>query len=549
MPLRATIAILCCAVAGCSLLLDTAEPVQCTTNADCDASPLLRDRVCSQGFCVVKADEPIPRVEDAGDGCVSNELCTQANSGQPSLCRKAGGPCTPIKTERCPSVEGDWSLPNAIFIGDIQPVTTRQVEGSTAPIPYGDRVQRAMNLALSDFQTAAPGGFLFPDGTRRPLALVHCQSNFTPAGADAALKHLTEVVGAEALIIGADEDLAALTPQLTDKRVAVACSDCIGPLPDGPLAWRILPRLVLEAPMAAWRVSKLEEQIKTGPNPPAALKVAVLMEPGRAMEAFVAAFSERLRFNGGKTVLENETSFMVEKTENPTIQSVNHLKHAEHIAEFTPDVVVVAMADDFPGHYLRLIESKWPAEKRRPHYITTDLNFNVTSFRSAITSDDVRRRISGTRPGYSPALQANVDAFEQRYRAANDNKDPDFCHTGYDAFYATALAVLGTRVEPVLDGPHIAASFERLRGGSTTIDFRPENIDFAVTLLGQATAKIDARGLWSDLDWSLPSRDMDADVSMYCFERDGDGNLVINPNAGPHLTTSTGIVDGEYACE
>lgn len=546
-PLRSILAVLCLAVAGCTLLLDTAEPVQCATNADCDASPALRNRVCSQGFCVNPTPDRPGFTADAGEGCVSSPLCTQGNSNQPSVCRKAGGPCTPIATEQCKEVVGAWDDPNAIFIGDVQPFTTRQYDGSTLPSSYADRVRRAMNLGLLDFMDAAAGGFLWSDGKRRPFALVHCDSSLVPAGAATALKHLTEVVGAQAVIVGADDDLAAITPEATAKQIAIACSDCVGPLPDGPLAWRIGPALAPEAPMVAWRVSKLEEQIKGGPNPPADIKVAILMLPGRATEAFVEVLSGKLQFNG-KPALQNDGRFELVKTENPTLETVNHLKHAQTIVAFEPDVIIVVMADDFPVHYLPLIEAKWPAGKRRPHYITTALNFNVTTFLNAITSDDIRVRITGTRPGYTPELQANIDAFEDHYVLENDFKRPDQCHTGYDAFYATAFAILAARVQPVLDGPHIAAGFERLRGGATNIDFRPENIGLATTLLGDATQKLDVRGLWSDLDWNLPSRDMVTDVSMYCFERDSGGNLILNRNAGPHLTTSTGVIDGKLSC-
>ena len=547
-PLRSLVAVLCLAAAGCSLLLDTAEPVQCATDADCDASPALRNRVCRQGFCVNPELDP-GFTADAGEGCVSTTLCTQGNSNQPSVCRRAGGECTPIATEQCKDVEGAWDDPNAIFIGDIQPFTTRQVDGaSSPPSPYADRVRRAINLAVDEFDTQAPGGFVFFDGRRRPLAVVHCDSGFVSESARSAFRHLTEAVGAQAVILGADKDLAAIAADATAKQVAIACSDCVGPLPEGPLAWRIIPRLELEAPMAAWRVSKLEEQIKSGPNPPAAIKVAVLLSPGRATEAFVNALTDTLQFNG-KKAQDNVTTFTIVRTEDPTTASVNHDKHASTIAAFAPDVVVVAMGPDFTTYYLRNIEGKWPAGKRRPHYVTTDLNFSLEPFAAAITSDDVRRRISGTRPGFDANLQKNIDAFTARYLIANDYKQPDFAHSGYDAFYATALAVLASRVGAVVDGPHIAASFERLRGGADLVDFRPENINYAVSLLGQPTTKIDVRGLWSNLDWKLPSRDMDVDVSMYCLQLDADGNLFINPNAGPHLRISTGLVEGEYLCD
>ncbi len=533
---------------GCSFLLDTAEPDQCASDADCEASPLLRNRACVSGFCVVPASEKEP-VTVAGppeEGCSTSELCTQNNSNRASLCRVRGGPCTPWQTDRCGWIGGNWSDPNAIVIGDIQPFTVRQFDGSRSAPAYARRVREAIDLALSEFEAAAPTGSIFGD-VRRPFAVLHCDSGLDAEEAQAALQHLTDVVGAQAIILGADDDLASLTSALTEKSVAVACSDCIAPFPPGPLAWRILPKLELEAPMAAWRVARLEDEIKAGPSAPSALKVAVLVTPGRASDAFVTALTDKLIFNG-KSAIANGERFAIVRTEDPGLTAVNHPAHADALVAFEPDVIVVATAGDFPRFYLPLIEEKWPAGKRRPHYITTDLNFHVTGFASLLEdNDDLRRRISGTRPGYSPALQANIDSFGLRYLQKH-GKPPDEAHSGYDAFYALALAILGNRHEPLLDGPHISRGFERLHGGNNPTDFRPDQLSFATAVLGQATGNLDVRGLWSELDWNLATRDLEADVSMYCFARDGEGRIVMNPNAGPHLATSTGLVTGTYAC-
>jgi hypothetical protein len=536
--------------AGCSVLLSTAEPTQCTTTRDCDANPSFRNRVCEEGFCVIPKVPIEPVTNDAGDGCVSSELCTQANSNRASVCKKAGGPCTPWQTEQCPYVSGAWSDPNAIVIGSILPLTARQFNGSLTPVPYMARVRRAIDLGLEELTTELPGGVPFGNGPPRPFAIVHCDSSFDDETARSAFRHLTEVVGVQSMIVGVDADLAAVTPLATTTKTAIACSDCVGPLPAGPLAWRIIPPLTLEAPMAAWRVAQLEAQIKAGPTPPATIKVAVLLEPGRAPEAFTAALQEKLRFNG-KTVTENGSSFMIVKPEDPLKTSVFHAKHADTIVAFEPDVIVVAMGSDLPVHYIPLIEAKWPVGRARPHYVTTNLNFEVEPFDKVLTpaaDDDLRKRISGTRPGYAQDLQSNITAYELRFKQAYNFQPPDGNHSGYDAFYALAYAVLGSAVQPVHDGPHVSAGFERLRSG-TAIDFGPTQIGLAVALLGQPTANIDVRGLWSHLDWNVATRDLQSDVSMYCFQRAPDGSLVAKPDAGPHLQTSTGIVTGAYVCD
>src|SRR5262249_33208707 len=85
---------------GCSVLLSTAEPTQCASQRDCDANPAFRDRVCEEGFCV------IPQAK--GSGCTTTDLCTQANSGKASVCKKAGDACVPWQTEQCRAISGAW---------------------------------------------------------------------------------------------------------------------------------------------------------------------------------------------------------------------------------------------------------------------------------------------------------------------------------------------------------------------------------------------------------------------------------------------------------
>lgn len=541
---RAVAATAALLAAGCSLLLSPADATQCTTDRDCNAKPALRGYVCTEGMCVPSV---IPK-DDAGEGCVSTEQCTTLNSGRVSVCMQAGGACTPWQTDQCKYFAGPLSDPNAVVIGSIMPLSARQFDGKTIPLSYVDRVRRAVDLAAKDFETQIPGGFFTADGKRRPFAVLHCDSQLWADGALAALDHLTRVVGAKAIIVEADEDLAAIAAEAAAKQVAIACSDCVGPLPPGPLAWRIAPRLDLEAPMAAWRVAQLETEIKAGPNPPAALKVGVLMTPGRAMEAFYAALTSKLAFNG-KTALQNGSNFLAVKTDSPLVTAVNHTSFANQLVAFEPDVVVVVMGDDFPNFYLPLIESKWPAGKRKPSYIVTALNYTATPFLAVLDDVTVRKRVSGTRPAFSTAFQANIDAFAVRYPPENFWEQPDGNYSGFDAFYAMAYAVLAARGQSTLGGPQISAGFERLRGGTMLVDFRPERIGVAGQVLVDATSHIDVRGLWSDLDWNVATRDFESDVSMYCFVKDSGGGLTVNPNAGPKLTTSTGVVSGTYACE
>ena len=300
--------------------------------------------------------------------------------------------------------------------------------------------------------------------------------------------------------------------------------------------------------MTSWRVSQLEAQIKALPSAPAQIKVALLSIDEWATRDYVTKLRAVLRFNDGKTIDENGTlAFRAFVGEDPRVAPVNHAKHIADLVAFEPDIVLVAMGSDFTSYYLPGIETAWKAA-RRPHYVTTALNYTLAFASPVGTDEGLRKRISGTRPGFAAPLQANIESFDDRYRFANDFKHPDGNFSGYDAFYALAMGVLAARTQPIMDGVHISEGLGRLRSGPI-VDFKPENINTAAVTLGETTASIDARGLWSNLDWNLNTHDFDSDVSMYCLKRDGSQSLVLEPNAGPRLSMTTGLVEGDYTCD
>lgn len=535
---------------GCSFLLETAEPRQCSSDSDCEANPSLRNRTCQSGFCAVPARDPgVESPDGGGTGCESTARCTAENSGQLSVCKQRGSACQIWQTAQCSHDPGPLaSDPNVIMIGSILPLTVLQWDGTRQKNDYADRVRRAIDLAVSEVAAELPQGILLADGKRHPLAVLHCDSGMSATGAELAMRHLTEVVGAPAVIVGADEDIHSVAALATAKQTAIACEGCLGSLPPGPLAWRIVPRLELEAPMTSWRVSKLEAEIKALPSAPAQIKVALLSADEWATRDYVTKLRSVLRFNGGQTVAQNGTAtFQSFVGEDPRVTAVDHAKHIKDIVAFEPDIILVAMGTDFTSYYLPGIEAAWKGA-RRPHYITTTLNYTLAFTGPVGTNEDLRKRISGTRPGFAAPLQANIEAFDDRYRFANDFKNPDGNFSGYDAFYTLAMGVLAARTQLVMDGIHISEGLGRLRSGPV-LDFKPESIQTATIALGETTASIDVRGLWSNLDWNLNSHDFDSDVSMYCLKRDATQSLVLQPDAGPRLSATTGLVEGDYTCD
>jgi hypothetical protein len=531
------------AAVGCSVFLDMAEPQQCHTTSDCEANLALRGRICQAGFCVVPTEPFVPVTTDAGgaEGCVSTALCTQNNSNRASVCKTAGGPCVPWQTDACPTIRGAWNDPNAIVIGTIGPQTLKQVDGSRPKNPYISRVLRAVDLAHDEFSEAMPQGLQFGN-TRRPLAVLHCDSSLDPEIAKAAMDHLTQIVGAQALVLTIDEDLVAIAPKAIERQVAVVCTDCIGPLPDGVLAWRTTPPIASEAPLASWRVAGIEQQ-----RAPARLRVAVLNEPTIAGRAFSQALTQRLRFNG-KSATDNGADFLPVETEDLRTETVQVAAHVAAIVAFEPDVVVVAMGPDFTSYYLPLIEQDWHVAKPRPEYVATQLSNEIGLFASAIgANEDLRRRIGGTWPVRSPAVEANLSAFTVAYRRAFNFQEPDGAQGGYDAFYSLALAIAAATRGSIYDGPRVSSSFASLVGGAT-FDYDVTKLKPALTTLLGAAGRIDVQGTLSALDWNLATRELENDVGMFCLARES-GQIVFRPDAGPRYSPRTGQITGTYATD
>ena len=343
------------ALAGCTLLLDTAEPRQCSTTADCDGRPSLRNRVCQDGFCVIPRANFTPVAADGGDGCVSTALCTQANSNRPSICR-AGEPCVPWETEDCPVVAGAWDNPNAIVVGVLSPLSVLQYNKSLLKVPYIQRYIRGVNLGLTELSENIGLGLTV--GTeRRPLAVVHCDSWDDPTHASAMFDHLVDVVGAKAVLVTTAEDVARVAEKAARKNVVLVSSDSQVKAPDGPLVWRTQPPIAPEGKFAAWRVGQLETKLRSdlGLAPGAAIKVASLAEGTSTAKAFAESFAAAVTFNG-KGALANGANFLTVQAENPRDVTVDHIGYAQKLASERPHVIVVAMGQDFPTYYVRTLE-------------------------------------------------------------------------------------------------------------------------------------------------------------------------------------------------
>lgn len=532
--------------AGCSLIVNTSDRAQCQTTADCEANPSLRGRVCELGFCALKGPSNDPRITDAGPGCVSTEKCTQQNSGRASVCRSAGQtPCTPLEIDGvCPSIVGRWQDPHAILVGALLPLTMKLPgPNKFGDHPYSKRVLRAIELAAKELDAAMPQG-VFIGGEWRPIAVLQCDSGGDAETAQKRFEHLTDVAGAEAVITVWEEDVAAIAPLAIQRKTTLVCTDCNYPAPPGTTTWKILPPITADVPLVQWRVAELESQIKAAT--PGDIRVAVLADAASSPRQFAEEMAKTLVFNGVTAAQNGSTRFLVLKTPDPREDFLDYDGYGQQIADFAPHIVIAAVASDLPKYHVPRIEQKWPAGQPRPYYVVTQLSYDATPYEQANLDDAVLARISGTHPFTSPELAANVQGFETRYRL--EYKEPgNGNYGGYDAFYATALAIAANSGQPVLDAARISAGFSSLVSGDT-YDLGPGGgLNIALESLAQGKS-VDIRGLYTNLDWDLGTREVVSDMGMFCFARQGNGSIEIRNAPGVRWSAATGQVTGTYAC-
>jgi hypothetical protein len=554
-PLLLSLAAMAPLFSGCSVLYGDQPVGQCSTTADCLNEPGLQDRVCDVVNRVCVIDNGPQKVVEAPqqEGCVSTEQCTRDNSNKPSVCRKPGqgAPCVDLATPECTDVSGAWDAPDAFFIGSVSPLTQRQLTSDQSlAFPYVKRLIQAVNLGLDEWNENQTNGLPL---SNRPLAAVHCNSNADPDQAHSVMQHLVGAVQAPVVLVAGDRDLLELTPDAVAAETALICIDCgTSPAADSDeagLVWRMTPPLITEAPLLVWRAQQLASQLRQQRElePEAKLRVAFLYGDYPGLDDLAAAVRQSLDVNGQVVGLDPD-DYLEVKTPDARYENVDQQKFADQLIEFSPDILLVSHGPDFTTFYLHMLEDGWPADVPKPYYVTTSSQMELESLKPyVVDNEDLRTRISGTRLASDPGLRENLAGFTSRYRAVYNGAWPDGGEVGYEAFYATAYAlVLADHRRQLGSGPEIARGFEMLAAGSQ-VNIGPEPIARATGFL-QASTSIDLVGLSSELDWDANDRKVRGDVGLWCLARSADGKISLVDDAGPRWHYSSGEVTGEYAC-
>lgn len=468
----------------------------------------------------------LPDVECDAPGAVSFSECSEQS-------------CAAELSLDCACLEGAVRAPNALVIGVISPETFGSFSGETRRIAFSGRWLDSLRLALAEWNQELPSERL--PASRRPLALLRCNSNAVLARARRAMSHLVERVQSPVVITAADDDTRAVRPRSQATNTPLICSMCYSEPAasnEASLTWPIAPPLVDQAPLAAWRAAELAQAA----NPPSADGVRTILHLSQSypgIDEFVAEVRRRLELAGNFHQLEVQTP-------DPREQRVVQLSVAQAVIEARPQVIVVGMDSDFTSYYLREIERGWPDAVARPMYVLSYMNQELGSLRESVADDDdLRARISGTGWALDSRVNSNLGGLAQRFER-RFQQPLDQAQFGYDAFYTAAYALAWADARAQLDGAGVARALEHSSSGAS--------IDLGPAQLGEALARLlggddlDLTGTTSRLDWEPGTHATRSDVGLWCLGREPDGELSLVSAGSPIWRAQSGEISGSYSC-
>ncbi|HTV18956.1 MAG TPA: hypothetical protein VMG12_09805 [Polyangiaceae bacterium] len=522
---RCTCWVASAALSGCSLWYADLPAAQCASNADCEA--LAEGSVCDIEQRV----------------CLAPSLDLSLTADNPAACHELSGVtaaecpgCAERFSSDCTCLAGAWDDPDALVVGVIAPETFGSLDGQTLQIPYVARWQKSLTLALEEWRSELPDGVL--PRSRRPLALLHCNSHDDRFRARRAMQHLVNLGSVPVVITLTDNDTNTVRPQSLRDGLTLICASCFSDPRQGSLdpssVWQVAPALFDQAELAVARAVELAPPDVASPP-----TLVTLSQEYPGIDTYVSEIVRRVQQQNGYRQVSVQSP-------DPRAQTVSQLDVAQAVVDARPEVIVVGMDSDFTTYYLPLIESRWPADAPRPAYVLSYMNQELGLLSGPVGSDDeLRHRISGV--GWWPGPEAAInrsrleERFLARYREAVEQTQ-----FGYDAFYAAAYALAWADARMPLDGAGAALGLEHLRQGPR-VDAAPESIRSALVQL-QSGDDVDLVGSSGALDWDAATHATASDVSLWCLVRDADGRLALRPSAGPIWNAMTGEISGAYAC-
>jgi len=528
-------------VSACSVLF-ALEADQCSVHSDCQKFGAALS-TCREGVCVADAmtNGGAPAEGGSGGGgeagapegneCDSNGQCIDQHFGQPFVCQQ--GTCVALTTPACPLVVGAENL------RALEPI----VFGAYTLAPDAvskSVVTRNIELVISEFTGKVTGLRGGPNGSRRTLAFVICNSYFpdvAPGTIDAfqpSVEHLVDTLHVPGIIaaLGA-KDLQAVFGQKLDASNTFVISPYeqdseLSALSDDGRLWHMLGATTDLAPAFAPLLKRTEEYLRRDesflklPGAGAPLRLAlVTANVARELDVrdALVALPELLDFQ--------VKTFQVESallTSSPDVSTVT-----DSLLDYGPHLIVALAGSEFiegvfPGLETGSVWSTRTGGQQRPMYVMGSTMAPQTwSLYSGKQGDpggwkSLLDRIVGV--AYASAEdQRLLGSYELRLiEASADLPDPSLvlgAESVYDATYLMIYAAAAAGDVPTLTGKELATGVRRLVEGSP-YDVGPSSISRVLTALDNA----EDLGLTLTLgaaDWNVQRGTRTGRGSVYCL--------------------------------
>ena len=486
---------------------------QCSVAADCrkiDGALA----ICQAGICVADdavggsggsggtAPDPAGAAGEAGapspPECTTNAECIDANFGQPFVC--SDGKCVGLVTKECPLVIGAQNLrvPQPIIYGAY----------ANAPESVSrSSVVRNLELVVAEFTRKVTGLRGGPNGTRRALSFVVCNSSFpgtTPGTIDAfkpSLDHLVDELAVPGIVAALQpRDLQAVFAQRLDAAGTFVISPYdqdseLASLIDNGRLWHMLGATSDIAPVFGPLLKRTETYLRLHES------LLKLSEPGAKLRVAIvtANVAQETDVRDAMADLPELADFEVQPFQiesallnpEPDVSGVS-----VQLFSYRPHIIVALAGAEFIESVIPALETGnvWydkTAMQQRPMYVLGSTMAPETWFLYSAKQGDpggfktLLDRIVGV--SYASAEDPKLrDLYESRLFDENDDLvDPSILlgsESVYDAGYLLVYATAAAGQVPSLTGKDIAIGMRRLVSG-TGYDVGPTDISPVLTAL------------------------------------------------------------------
>jgi hypothetical protein len=442
-----------------------------------------------------------------------------------------------------------------------------------------DQVNSAIELAQIDFSKI--GGRGLPSVTNstdtRPLVVVVCRE-FGTGGYDAvvrAAQHLADDIEVPVVIGPIDPANAALTasqvfnPRRILSILPTGTSSVLATLPNPiaptPIVWSPSYGDVEIAKASGEFVSKVLEPAFNAQGE-SSIRIAVLGEENFLGQTTADLLQEQLRFNGGKSAIENSAGSsptylrisigdLIDPVGNPAPES----KIAAAIGavyQFKPHIIFhsYALLAIAPVFFPLVFNYPLPGPGN-PAPVHIDAVATFGSFPPLNEVIDVLSNPAIPPPGRLNARffsmtghlkdasrnRAWVLKFKTQFPqfAASDTPNSSIVQTWYDSTYLAAYAIVANGTKP-LTGENLAVTLQQLSPPGQAINAGTDDVPKAFGLLGSGQPA-DINGLTGTLDMDPRTGRTSYDISVTCPVIDGNGKTFGFRDSGFYTDKGVGV--------